>query len=410
MTPTPSRRRRARRLPAGLVAAVLAVALHGLVAGVVFVLAALGILFGPPTPQTADPLQAVGLRALTADEWAQNRGEKRPDEKKPNVPSQRVEAPKKKEPPKEERPEGQIVDVAPGNNETSEDAEYIAESSNKVEKESRAKEQTAFYRNAMPKRTTTTPDKQGDGSADRAEKAGNDGAGDDDRPASETKEKKLAVEVPDVKARDELQLDAPTAEGQGPVVANRDESAEVHGNSDRLKLQDGSPSDSEDGSSGRSGKPGALNLMPSIASLDKLVGGAPNDHLDEDEGDGTFLNTREWKYAGFFNRVKQSIGMHWDPSRELRHRDPTGNVYGTRDRHTVLQVTLDDRGRILDIYVQKSCGLDFLDLEAVQSFERAQPFPNPPPALLTSDAKVSFQFGFFVDMGGAPRMRMFRKN
>jgi len=49
-----------------------------------------------------------------------------------------------------------------------------------------------------------------------------------------------------------------------------------------------------------------------MAVLDKISGAAPNDHLsDVDEGTGTFLNTKEWKYASFFNRVKQSVGMHW---------------------------------------------------------------------------------------------------
>ncbi len=62
-----------------------------------------------------------------------------------------------------------------------------------------------------------------------------------------------------------------------------------------------------------------------------------------------------------------------------------------------------------DIFVDKSSGLDFLDLEAIKSFERAQPFPNPPPGLLATDSTVRFQFGFFLEMGGRPRMRLFRQ-
>ena len=64
--------------------------------------------------------------------------------------------------------------------------------------------------------------------------------------------------------------------------------------------------------------------MPSSAALDKIIGAAPNDHLDVDQGEGTFLNTREWKYATFFNRVKQAVGRNWDPNEPLRQRDPTG--------------------------------------------------------------------------------------
>jgi outer membrane biosynthesis protein TonB len=63
---------------------------------------------------------------------------------------------------------------------------------------------------------------------------------------------------------------------------------------------------------------------------------------------------------------------------------------------------------VKDIYVEKSCGLDFLDLEAIHSFERAQPFPNPPPGLIAADSTVRFSFGFFLELGSGPRMRLFR--
>jgi len=49
--------------------------------------------------------------------------------------------------------------------------------------------------------------------------------------------------------------------------------------------------------------------------LDKITGAAANDHLqDVDEGDGTYLNTKEWKFASFFNRVKQSVSQQWNPA------------------------------------------------------------------------------------------------
>jgi TonB family protein len=186
----------------------------------------------------------------------------------------------------------------------------------------------------------------------------------------------------------------------------------VQGNSDRLKIQPGEPgTGDEQASEGRAGKQGLATLTPSSAVLDKLSGAAPNDHLSGvDEGEGTFLNTKEWKYSSFFNRVKQSIGMHWDPSSQLRQRDPSGEIYRGRDRYTVLNVTLTEKGLVKEVYVEKSSGLEFLDLEAVRSFERAQPFPNPPPGLASSDALVHFSFGFFLEMGGGPRLRLFRQH
>jgi TonB family protein len=152
-----------------------------------------------------------------------------------------------------------------------------------------------------------------------------------------------------------------------------------------------------------------LTLLPSPAVLDRIAGAAANDHLqDVPEGEGTFLSTREWRYASFFNRVKQSVGQAWAPQGQLRLRDPSGSIYGGRDRYTVLTVTLDEGGRLKDAFVEKSSGVDFLDLEAIKAFERAAPFPNPPPGLLASDQTIRFQFGFFLELTGRPGMRLFR--
>jgi TonB family protein len=405
MIPSPPRRRRARRIPPVLVALATSLGLH--VAGVLLLLglAAVGVLSGPRA-KPARPIQAVGLRTLSAEEWANNRSEVPEREERQRVAESRQPPPKRDVPQKkEEIPKGQIVDVAPGNGESDPDARYVAETANKVERETRAKDQTPFYRNAMPRRTSPTP---AENAAGQEGAAGNNGLSDDDRPLRQHEEQKLAVEVPDVQARDELRMKR-SDDGDGPLVASRRESDEVRGNSKRLRIEPGDPGKAQEGSRGRAGSPGLVTLTPSIAVLDNVKGAAPNDHLEDvDEGDGTYLSTREWKFASFFNRVKQSVGMNWDPARELRVRDPTGNLYGGRDRQTVLQVTLNQRGMVEDISVLKSSGLDFLDLEAVHSIERAQPFPNPPNGLLTADSKVSFSFGFFVELSSAPRMRMFR--
>jgi TonB family protein len=73
-----------------------------------------------------------------------------------------------------------------------------------------------------------------------------------------------------------------------------------------------------------------------------------------------------------------------------------------------LNVVLDGNGRLKDAFVDKSSGLDFLDLEAIKAFERAQPFPNPPPGILATDQTVKFQFGFYLELSGRPGMRLFR--
>lgn len=418
-----------RRAPTSLIAFVVAIALHVVGFGAIIALSLLAAFVAPKTPLRAKPV-GVSMRPISADQWAKNRGVRK-DDMKQRGPSQALppeetqdepqqtpeeqvaEAKPVEEKPKkeaEERPRGQTVATAPGNGEEDPDAEFLSESSNKTKRETKAKDQTPFYRNPSAKRTSPVPNHEaGNDDVDKAQREGNNGAGQDDRPLREPSERKLALEIPDMHAREQVQLEQGEKDGPGPSVANRHESAEVRGNSKRLRIQDGSPTPGADESRGKAGTPGIATLTPSISVLDKVYGGAPNDHLDDvDEGDGTYLNTREWKYASFMNRVKQSVGMRWDPVRELRMRDPTGNSYAGRDRQTVLQVTLDEHGRVKDVFVLKSSGLDFLDLEAVRSFERAQPFPNPPTGMLSEKSTVTFNFGFFLDMGGGPGPGMFR--
>lgn len=386
-------------------AVVLALVGHGLMV--------LGLLFLSHLQLDTPPLKfsrakmdrPVTFRPLSAQQFEKNRGMDAPAvatrETKPRA--------KEREKPKApEQPPGQVDDVAPGNGEVAPDARFASETNNTVKKETRAKEQTAFYRNAMPKRTSTKPsDAKGADPVDVASLSGNDGIGQDDRPLKE-KPQSAALEVPDQRKQSELKMKSPTVGGIGPVVANRDEVEALQGNSRRLNLVLGAPGNDE-GSEGRMGQPGAANLLPSPSVLDSVSGAAANDHLNDiDLGEGTYLNTREWKYASFFNRVKQSVGQHWNPNAELRLRDPTLQIYGGRDRHTLLQVTLTPDGRLKDAWVEKSSGLDFLDLEAVKAFERAQPFPNPPSGLIASDQTVKFQFGFYLEMSGRPGLRLFR--
>ncbi|NBC45425.1 energy transducer TonB family protein [Corallococcus exiguus] len=405
------RQRRARKQRGPLrylVAGILALLAQVAFVGFVLLVSAVQANF-PHEKRPARPT-SVAVRPLTSDQWAKNRGAVTPQQTKPR-PTEKRE-PKEEKKPDETKPQGQVVDVAPGNDQQSPDAKYLAEHNNTTEKETRARDQTAFYRNAMPQRTA--PQKQEGAAQDQVQPprvSGNNGTGADDRAQTQGG-KKPVFEMPETRRKQEIAMKTdPRERGPGMAVKNQSESDATQGNAKRLRIQPGQGEDSEqEGSTGRVGSPGLATLMPSQAAMDKVVGAAPNDMLrDQEEGDGTFLNTREWKYASFFNRVKQSVGMHWNPNEQLRMRDPTGNIYSGRDRQTLLTITLDERGAVKDIQVEKSSGLDFLDMEAVASFKRAQPFPNPPSGLLSQDATVRFQFGFFLEMGGGPRMRLFRQ-
>src|SRR3990167_4033087 len=114
-----------------------------------------------------------------------------------------------------------------------------------------------------------------------------------------------------------------------------------------------------------------------------------------EEGEGTFLNTSAFKYAAFFNRIKESVLTQWHPWDEVRAYDPTGRKYLFMDRKTILRVILDKDGYVVSAMVYQASGADFLDNEAIAAFNRCEQFPNPPVGMIVS-GQISFTFGFEV--------------
>jgi len=174
----------------------------------------------------------------------------------------------------------------------------------------------------------------------------------------------------------------------------------------------------EAGQAGQKGSPGseeiprANDLRPSDEMLARAAaGGGSDDYLkDVDEGQETLLNTKRWKYWSFFDRVKKGVAHQWRPDMAYRLRDPTGQIYGFKNRFTVLKVSLKPDGSLSHVSIEKPCGVDFLDDEAVSAMRTAQPFPNPPEGLIDPDSHlITFRFGFMFEIGGAPRFRVYRQ-
>jgi TonB family protein len=156
---------------------------------------------------------------------------------------------------------------------------------------------------------------------------------------------------------------------------------------------------------------GGPTLMPTREQLAKVIGGGTQDALkDIDEGEETALNSKKWRFASFFNRVKKQVSEHWHPEEAYRRRDPTGAVYGRQNRYTELRIQLRPDGRLANVGVDLPSGLEFLDDEAISAFKEAQPFPNPPRQLLEANGVINFRFGFLYDLNGPPQMRWFKYN
>jgi TonB family protein len=152
------------------------------------------------------------------------------------------------------------------------------------------------------------------------------------------------------------------------------------------------------------------SLVPSEQQIARAIGTGTQDHLkDIDDGAETALNAKKWKFASFFNRVKQQVRDHWRPADEYRRRDPSGSIYGQKDRYTLLRVQLKPDGTLANVALETPSGVEFLDDEAIEAFKQAQPFPNPPKQLVESNSGlIDFRFGFFFELSGSPHMKIFK--
>lgn len=237
------------------------------------------------------------------------------------------------------------------------------------------------------------------------------------------------------KVKEQIRARKPTENQQVPLkptgkkqtAASREEQQGDRGSQDR-SAPESAPSSASEGTAGEPGLPDSLfsklskrsggpsispgmggddpfdnvrSLGPRYASDDYLAG------VDK-EGDTNMLNTLPYRYIGFYERIREGVRKSWDPNRVYVKRDPRGEVYGYKDRMTVLAVELDKRGYLLETSIISSCGLRFLDEEAKRAMWAASPFLNPPEGLIGEDGRIRFNFSFVYLIAGS-RNKMFWK-
>lgn len=124
-----------------------------------------------------------------------------------------------------------------------------------------------------------------------------------------------------------------------------------------------------------------------------------NDHVKEiPPGDMTHLNTAEYKYYGFYHRVRQKLEQFWGRSIQEKAEQlikEKRRVPSSEELITSLEITLNRLGEIVEIRLIGSSGVRELDDAAVEAFNDAGPFPNPPRGLV-KNGRVTIEWGFVV--------------
>lgn len=323
-------------------------------------------------------------------------------------------------PTPEPDPRGQVVTLPASKSERPLAADYLAESNQTTERETRARvtgltpnktrapqvgsERVDAVDEASGTRTARVDVSNGGPVGDGASTAGKAEAWDSKDPGGGREQ--MAMEIPRIKETKSLDLE----HSETGRLKDQKDQAGVEGNSNRLRVALGQmqPNDESGegngsgvgraGGGGGDGPAGHFSI-PTLQQVERLAGLPANDHLLVEEDEATSLNAFEWKHATYFNRVQDAVARVWSPNvaTALRTADPDGRLYGSSDRMTRLEVTIDTSGNVVDLVLQEPSGAGALDDEALRSFRVAGPFPNPPIALFKGRDRYSFSFGFAVN-------------
>jgi len=115
-------------------------------------------------------------------------------------------------------------------------------------------------------------------------------------------------------------------------------------------------------------------------------------------GDFNKVNTQEHIYFSFYERIKKRLEVYWGENIQstVDKFYVGGRSIASVKKITALEVTMDDNGEIVHISLKTTSGYKELDSAAIDAFNKAGPFPNPPKQLV-KNGKAKIKWGFEVN-------------
>jgi TonB family protein len=140
---------------------------------------------------------------------------------------------------------------------------------------------------------------------------------------------------------------------------------------------------------------------PRRDDFEKTVGtGTPQDYIRGlKESESTALNTREFMFYSYFQRIRERLDYAWNKSLQdrLGRMFRSGRYLASDREHTTkVLVTLNGAGEITRVQVVEDSGTRDLDDAAVKSFNEAGPFPNPPRGMMSSTGTIQIRWDFVL--------------
>jgi len=149
-----------------------------------------------------------------------------------------------------------------------------------------------------------------------------------------------------------------------------------------------------------------LPIIPSSPKLDMdrpewaTPGTRPQDYIQGlNESDKTALNTREYLFYSYFQRIRDRLDHAWVPilREKLVHYHKAGRQLAADTDHvTKVMVVLNESGEITRVKLVSESGTRDLDDAAVAAFRQAGPFPNPPKGMVDLNHEIQIPWDFIL--------------
>lgn len=117
------------------------------------------------------------------------------------------------------------------------------------------------------------------------------------------------------------------------------------------------------------------------------------------EAGRTALNTKEFIFYGYFQRIRDQLDRAWVPilRRRLSTYFRTGrHLASDMDHTTRVFVVMNDLGEVVRVQIQGRSGVQDLDEAAIAAFNQAGPFPNPPRGMVDTNREVKISWDFIL--------------
>jgi TonB family protein len=129
-------------------------------------------------------------------------------------------------------------------------------------------------------------------------------------------------------------------------------------------------------------------------------GSAPQDFVKGvKESDRTALNTKEFIFYGYYQRIRERLDRAWVPilrEKLVKYYYSGRHLAAEMDHTTKVVVLLNPRGEITGVKVVSESGTRDLDDAAISAFNQAGPFPNPPSGIIGSSGIIEIPWEFIL--------------